>query len=110
MQGRHHATGLKHFLGQHEMGPEHVESIYAMLLAQAQTEPVYQQKCAGCHKTAAEFARAALVMKDGVLVGKSSGKPVAEFLKQHGRLTAEERPVVVEALTRVHGEVGGATR
>lgn len=110
LQGRHHREGLKQFLGKHEMGPGHVEGIYAMLLAQIATEPIYQQKCAGCHKSAAEFARASLVMKDGVVVGKKNGQPIAEFLQRHGRLSAEERPVVVDALTRVVGEVGGAVR
>ncbi len=110
LQGRHHRENLKQFLAQHEMGPEHVEGIYAMLLAQVVNQPIYQQKCAGCHKSAAEFARASLVMKDGVAVGKSNGQPIAQFLQRHGRLTAQEQPVVIDALTRVLGEVGGAVK
>ena len=80
-----------------------------MLLAQAQSQPVFQQKCAGCHETAAAFARESLVLKGGVLTGRTNGRPVAEFLKRHGKLTAEEVPIVVEALTRVLTETQGGT-
>lgn len=106
--GRHRSgEELKSFLGRHEMGGSNADGIYKMLLAQAQTKPIYQQKCAGCHQTAAEFARASLVRKDGVLVGRTNGLAVAEFLKRHGKLTAEEIPVVMRSLERVLDEVGG---
>lgn len=106
LQGRHHVENLKRFMGQHEMGPEHVEGIYAMQLAQVSTGTVYQQKCAGCHKTEAEFARESLVMKDGVVTGRMTGRPVAEFLKRHGKLSAEEQPAVIEMLTRALSAAG----
>lgn len=83
--GRHNAD-LKTFLTQHESGATQADGIYTMLLAQAQTKPIFQQKCAGCHETAAEFARTSLTLRDGVVVGKSNGKPIAEFLTKHGKL------------------------
>lgn len=104
-----HRSGdaLKRFMGRHEMQPENVEAIYAMLLAQAQTRPLFQQKCAGCHETAAQFARGSLVRRNGVLVGRTNAQPVAEFLQRHGKLAADEIPIVVETLLRVLYEVRG---
>jgi hypothetical protein len=98
--GRHN-TDLKRFLAVHEAGTEQAGPLYAMLLAQAQTKPVFQQKCASCHGTAADFARASLLERDGVVVGRDNGRPIADFLKRHGKLTSDEVPVVVESLTRV---------
>lgn len=103
--GRHHRDDLKRFMAQHEMGAEHVERIYAMLLAQATTAPVYQQKCAGCHGTAAELARTSIARQDGDVVALPSRRPLVELLQRHGKLTAAEIPVVVESLTRVLSEV-----
>jgi hypothetical protein len=103
--GQHHGHNLKQFMGQHEMGPEHVERIYGMLLAQAATKPVYQQKCAGCHGTAAELARDSITRRDGVLLALPSQRPLADLLKRHGKLSAEEIPIVLESLSRVLGEV-----
>ncbi len=105
LTGRHHTDNLKQFMGRHEMGPEHVERIYGMLLAQAATKPVYQQKCAGCHGTAAELVRASISRQDGVLVALPSKRPLSELLKKHGKLSAEEMPIVLESLARVLGEV-----
>lgn len=111
LKGHKADRDLKLFLAQHETGEAMATAVYTMLLAQAQTQPVYQQKCAGCHETAAAFARQSLVMRNGVLTGRDNGRPVAEFLKRHGKLTPDEIPVVVEALTRVLAETqGGAAK
>lgn len=105
--GRHN-TDLKRFLEHHESGGAQANAIYQMLLAQAQTQPVYQQKCAGCHEAAAQFARSSLEKRGGVVVGKTNGRPIAEFLKQHGKLSSAEVSVVVDSLTRVLSETAGS--
>lgn len=105
---RHRPHDLKRFIAQHEAGRDQSEAIYGMLLAQAQTKPVYQQKCAGCHGTAADFARASLVVRDGAVVGRANGQPINSFLKGHGKLLSDEVDVVVSSLTRVLGEIGAA--
>jgi mono/diheme cytochrome c family protein len=110
LRDRHHTTTLRTFLAQHQMGPEHADAIYTMLLAQAQTGPVYQQKCAGCHDTAASFTRSSVALRDGVLIGVKNGKPVLEFLSGHGGATATEAKAIVESLTRILGEVGPTVR
>jgi hypothetical protein len=105
--GRHHTDNLRLFLGQHEMSGAIADEIYAMLLAQASTAPVYQEKCRSCHQNAAELARSSLVASGGTVVGRQSGRPLADLLPSHARLTAGELSVLVESLTRVYREVHG---
>ena len=104
--GRHHTQDLRLFLGQHQNGGAYAGEMYDMLLAQAETPPVYQQKCARCHGSAAQFARMSLVVIDGVVSGREKQRPLIDILQKHGKLTSEEVPLVVESLTRVLKEVG----
>lgn len=94
------------FLASHGAGPEMAQPLCAMLAAQAATPSLFKQKCAGCHQTAADLARASLVLEAGVLKGKANGKPLAGFLVSHGAVTAEEEARLVATLTRVLTEVG----
>ena len=88
--GRKRPVGLKQFLAQHEAGGDAADDVYRLLLAQLQTEPIYQQKCQRCHETAGEFAKASLAVKNGVVVGRENQQPIGEFLKKHGKLSADE--------------------
>ncbi len=97
---------LERFLALHEAGAAESEAIYAMLLAQIQTAPAYEQKCAGCHESAAEFAKASLEVRNGVFFGRKRAQPLADILKRHGKLTADEIPVVVDVLTRALSRSG----
>lgn len=111
LKGRHHRDDLQGFIARHEGGAAVAGGdVYRMLMAQAQTKPVYQQKCAGCHEAAADFARSSLAMRDGVVIGRANGVPIADFLKKHGRLTADDIPIVVESLGRVMGEIGAGAK
>jgi hypothetical protein len=109
LTGRHQRRDLKRFLGQHEMGPAHVDGIYAMLLAQAVTPPLFQRKCSCCHKPAAEFARRSVVQKDDTLLGRSNQIPLSDFLQRHGGLRTDEVAVVVDSPTRIFNEVQQST-
>ena len=63
---------------------------------------LYFERCGRCHGGAGELAVKSLTVVDGRLVGRKSGRDVAEFLKRHyGRLSAEEREIVTQALLRV---------
>lgn len=106
LAGRHNRD-LKRFLALHENGAAESEATYAMLLAQIQTAPAYEQKCAGCHESAAEFAKEALENRNGVVFGRKRAQPLSEILKRHGKLTADEIPVVVDVLARALA--GGGT-
>lgn len=109
LMGRHHRQDLDRFLHQHYLADDLVAPVKAMLMAQLSAAPLFAQKCAGCHGSAADFARKSLVLKEGVLVG-ASGRPVARTLASHGELTPEEVTLVVQSLGRVRAEVAGAGR
>ena len=106
--GRHHGAQLAVFLRQHYLSDDMVEPVMAMLLAQAGTPaPVFKQKCSRCHESAAALARESLQMRQGVLVAKVDGRPLAQLLQRHGGLDPSEIAPMVETLERVWGEVGG---
>lgn len=105
--GRHHGAELSNFLQHHYLADELVAPVTAMLAAQVATPPLFKQHCAGCHDSAADFARKSLALQGGVLTGKASGKPVADYLRSHGGLPPAEIPAMVKTLQRVLGEVGG---
>lgn len=105
--GRHHRDDLLRFLGSHHLPPTLVVPVYDMLLAQASTEPRFRDRCGNCHETAAGLARTSLVVKEGVLYGRATDRPVAEFLKRHAGLQPDNVPFFVDLLTRVEREVHG---
>lgn len=103
--GRHHRDDLLLFLKNHGVPEPRVKPIYDMLLAQTGADSRFKDKCGGCHKTAAGLVRDTLVVQDGMLRGRNSGRPVADFLKRHGKLKPDEVPFFVNLLTRVEREV-----
>jgi hypothetical protein len=105
--GRHHTEGLATFLRQHYLTDDLVAPVMQMLQAQASASPLFKDKCGGCHGTAADFARESLERRDGVLVGRASGRPVREYLQRHGGLRAEQLAPMVSTLERVFAETGG---
>ncbi|WP_323769418.1 hypothetical protein [Antarctobacter sp.] len=60
---------------------------------------LFQQKCYVCHQRAVLLSQLKLIERDGQLTGRYSGRDIADFLIDHGRLTPEEVPVIVERLT-----------
>ena len=108
LAGRHHGADLPVFLRNHYLADELVAPVTAMLAAQVTTSPQFKEHCAGCHGTAADFARKSLVLRGNVLTGKANGKPVADYLATHGGLPPAEIPAMVKSLQRVLGEVGGS--
>ncbi len=107
LQGRHHTDDLIVFLQHHHLPQNLVRPMYDMLLAQAGTGPRFKERCGRCHESAADLARESLVVRDGVLHGRESGRPVAEFLPRHAKLglTPEDVTFFTDLLTRVEREV-----
>jgi mono/diheme cytochrome c family protein len=105
--GKHHeqATALQLFLNNHYLTPDLVAPVTAMLAAQAATEPLFNQHCAGCHGTAASFARQALGWRDGALTSKKTGRALEATLRTHGGLTPADAAAVATTLERVKREV-----
>lgn len=108
LAGRHHGADLPVFLRNHYLADELVAPVTAMLAAQVATSPEFKEHCAGCHGTAADFARKSLVLRGTVLTGKASGRGVSEYLGSHGGLPPAQIPAMVQSLQRVLQEVGGA--
>lgn len=105
--GTHHGATLEQFLHNHYLADELVAPVMQMLQAQATASPVFKEKCSECHGSASEFARQALAMQEGTLIGRSSRRPVQDYLRRHGGLAPEQVAPMVKTLERVLGEVGG---
>jgi mono/diheme cytochrome c family protein len=105
--GTHHtqAPALQLFLKNHYLTADLLAPVTAMLTAQATTTALFNQHCAGCHGTAAAFSRESLSWRDGVLIGKKTGRAVEVTLRTHGGLTPADAADVVKTLARVMGEV-----
>jgi mono/diheme cytochrome c family protein len=106
--GTHHQRELKTFMGQHYLNDELVAPVTAMLMAQATTTPLFKDQCGGCHGSAADFARKSLELRDGTLVGKTSQRPVADYLRRHGGLMPADVAPMTATLNRVLGEVSSS--
>lgn len=65
---------------------------------------IYQKKCTLCHEPAVKLARIWLIMRDGRLMGRYTGRDIEVFLGNHGRLTAEEVQIVTKMLQRQLGQ------
>ena len=59
----------------------------------------YKERCEICHDRAYDLARLRLIQRDGRLVGRYSGRDMANFLPNHARMTAGEAARMLEALT-----------
>lgn len=95
------------FLANHNGGysPEHIAAIATMLRAQAETPELFRQLCSECHETAAQVARTLLTVEDGEVRGRQSHRPLADILRQHGAVKEDQVAPLVDALSRVVGEV-----
>jgi hypothetical protein len=107
LQGRHHVDDLAVFLRNHYLPADLVEPVTAMLLAQVTTEPRFISQCSRCHENAATLARDTLALRDGTLVSRTNGRPIAEFLNGHAGLKSADVPFFLDVLTRVTREVDG---
>jgi hypothetical protein len=105
LQGRHHVHDLRRFMGNHYLSEEEVDAVYQMLFSLATSPGKYRKECNSCHDIAAEFVRSKLVLRDGTLYGRGTGRPVHEFLEVHRGLEPEDVDFYMELLTRVAGEV-----
>jgi len=105
----HWGADLERFLANHHTSAATLGPIIEMLRAQLATPPVFAEKCAGCHGRAADLARSgALVERDGRLLIRASGRPVAALLERHGGVDAAEAAIIAERLAALLAET--ATR
>lgn len=70
------------------------------LIAIRRSGQLFHDKCLICHDRALELARSQLIVKDGVLMGRYSGKNTGDFLQGHGRLSPGEVDRMIGVLKR----------
>ena len=85
-------SNLSAFLKRHQGGVTAAEAaaLIDAFRRQIQGGGLFQERCGACHKRAYELARLHLILNDGNLMGRYSGRDMAEFLPVHGTRTAEE--------------------
>ncbi len=92
LTGARSGQDLREFLRGHFGRPsaEEIEAIYAALLRIAQGKGRFHVRCGICHDSAEALARRALAVRDGMLLGRYTGRDIAEFLRGHGTESAQE--------------------
>lgn len=88
------------FLGSHAGGltAEERDLFVQVFRRQVEAGGFYAQRCRSCHDRAYDLARSKLFLRDDVLVGRYSGRDIANFLTGHARLSAQEAAEMTDAL------------
>ena len=68
--------------------------------AMLKTGWLYERKCIVCHERAVDLARLHLIEREGRLEGRYTGRDIASFLTDHGRLAPAEIATVLAMLRR----------
>lgn len=97
--GREVAAFLPGHLGR--LDPEQVALFVAVFTKQIGSGALFQQRCAICHVRARDLARASLVVVEGRLLGRYSGRDIEAFLQGHGRASETEAAELHRALLGV---------
>ena len=92
LSGRRSGAILTDFLPGHAGGfkAEDVQAINRALLRVAQGKGRFQERCGICHRSAEDLARHHLILVDGVLRGRYSGRYISAFLTSHGTRSGKE--------------------
>jgi len=100
--GKRRSRDLAKFLnnGHGKLNPTEVAPLVAHFKSVIGANGLYKQKCRMCHEPAVNFSRIKLIMKDGKLLGRYSGRDIKEFMNEHGRVTQDELPIIMDALMR----------
>jgi len=90
--GRDSGRDMRDFLADHFGGltGADLETVYRVLLRNAQNGGRFKERCAICHNEADALARKKLILVDGQLRGRYSGREIGAFLTGHGTRSSEE--------------------
>lgn len=101
LRGRH--GDVRAFLKRHHgpLADDEVEALYQMFSRQVEAGGAFKDRCGMCHRSASELARKSLIIVNGELAGRYSGRRIRLFLMGHGRLSAEKAEFFYEALLEV---------
>jgi hypothetical protein len=72
--------------------------IVDMFRRQILSDGLYKAKCRFCHDPAKKLARQTLILREGQLVGRYSGRSIEDLLSYHGRLKGHEQKTVLDML------------
>lgn len=91
------------FLERHGGGlpPDQIALFLRVFARQLASGGFYARECRICHDSARDLARLRLVLRDGRLMGRYSGREIAPFLATHARMTPPEAEAMTEALTAI---------
>jgi len=89
------------FLHRHAGGssPSEIALFVDVFISQVNSGRLYEERCDICHDRAYELAWLRLILRDGRLTGRYSGRSMADFLPGHVWMTADEAARMPEALT-----------
>ena len=86
--------------GHGRLRPLEVDVMVTHLVAILEAGGLYRDRCLVCHDRAVALARGELVFRGDRLVGRYSGRDIAVFLENHGRLKGSEIAVILRMLER----------
>ncbi|MCP5364782.1 MAG: cytochrome c [Hyphomicrobiales bacterium] len=100
--GRRTGQELRSFLsaGHGRLSAGEIDVIVAHLDFILKQEALFREHCLICHGRAVDLARSQLVIRNGALMGRYTGREIKTFLEHHGRLKTNDVPRVVEMLER----------
>lgn len=78
---------------------EHIAALNTLFLFILENDGLFQSHCRICHGPARLLAKSKLIVKDGVLMGRYTGRNIQEFLYGHGRLTKSEAEKMTDILS-----------
>lgn len=100
--GRESGQKLWIYLRRHfrERSREDIAIVHAELLRVAQGGGRFRTRCAICHESAGALARDSLILRDGQLRGRYSGRNIADYLQSHARIADAEEAAFFEGVLR----------
>lgn len=93
---RKHAGGLS---------PTEIDLFSETFRQQLKFGAFYRQNCDICHDRAYELVRLRLILDDGKLMGRYTGRDIAAFLPNHARMTLAEAQMMLDRLTALRDGV-----
>jgi hypothetical protein len=102
----HWGSDLGRLLSNHDVAGPVTSELTAMLGAQVQAAPFYQQRCEGRHGPAANLVRPALVRAVADLRLRVGDRLRGIFLAGHGGLSPEEHAALLRRVGEYADEVG----
>ena len=110
LRGAQSGRDISAFLPTHRGRPTPDETALLVDLFRRQVgwAGLFQARCRVCHDSARALARQRLIVRDGALRGRYSGRDIARFLARHGRTTAAERQILHEVLVWQLEAAGGS--